>query len=254
MLSYADQEADRFAWDEVIEPGQQLTLAARSGTPLPHRGTTWARWCSLPRLKILISADALWEHSSGFVPPQAIDPEPLAAQRATFRRLAELDVALVIPGHGPMFTDFSGALKRASDKLEAFAADDMKIVRSVVKGMFIYSMMRGSMPLAELPGYVARIGVHRDYNAQFFRISDEAYADWLLARPYAQASCALIANAARLRFSGIARLARLRSCRRRTTLHFRQVANGSNALFHGDWFAVRAAPGIWSKAITRKSP
>ena len=134
-----------------------------------------------PRLKILISADALWEHGSGFVPPQAIDPKPLAAQRATFKRLAELDVALVIPGHGSMFTDFSGALKRAGDKLEAFAADDMKIVRSVVKGMFIYSMMwRGSMPLADLPAYVARVGVHRDYNAQFLRMSDEAYAEWLL--------------------------------------------------------------------------
>ena len=58
----------------------------------------------------------------------------------------------MIPGHGPMFTDFRGALKRAGDKLEAFAADDMKIVRSVAKGMFIYSMMRrGSMPLADLP-------------------------------------------------------------------------------------------------------
>ena len=52
----------------------------------------------------------------------------------------------------------------------------------------------------------------------------------------------MIANAARLlRFSGIARLARLRRCRRRITLHFGQIANGSNALFHGHWFAVRAA-------------
>ena len=182
MLSYADQEADRFAWDEVIEPGQQLTLGGEEWHTIATPGHDMGSLVLYsPRLKILISADALWEHSSGFVPPQAIDPEPLAAQRATFRRLADLDVALVIPGHGPMFTDFSGALKRASDKLEAFAADDMKIVRSVVKGMFIYSMMwRGSMPLAELPGYVARIGVHRDYNAQFFRISDEAYSDWLL--------------------------------------------------------------------------
>jgi glyoxylase-like metal-dependent hydrolase (beta-lactamase superfamily II) len=134
-----------------------------------------------PERRILISADALWEHSSGFVPPQAVDPKPLAAQRATFKRLAELDVALVIPGHGPMFTDFQAALKRASDKLELFASDDLRIAKSVVKGMFIYSMMwREQMPVADLVAYVARIGVHRDYNAQFFRMSDEAYADWLL--------------------------------------------------------------------------
>ena len=115
------------------------------------------------------------------MPPQAIDPKPLAAQRATFKRLAELDVALVIPGHGPMFTDYSGALARANAKLEAFAADDMKIVKSVVKGMFIYSMMwREAMALSDVPAYVSRIGVHRDYNAQFFRMSDEAYANWLV--------------------------------------------------------------------------
>jgi len=90
-------------------------------------------------------------------------------------------VALVIPGHGPMFTDYSGALKRASEKLELFATDDLRIAKNVVKGMFIYSMMwRGGMPVVDLPAYVARIGVHRDYNAQFFKMSDEGYADWLL--------------------------------------------------------------------------
>lgn len=182
MLSYADQQAERFAWDDVIEPGQMVALG---GEPWQAIATPGHDMGSLvfysPARRILISADALWEHSSGFVPPQAIDPKPLAAQRATFKRLAELDVALVLPGHGPMFTDFPGALKRASDKLELFASDDMRIAKSVVKGMFIYSMMwRGSMPLAELSAYVARIGVHRDYNAQFFRMSDEAFADWLL--------------------------------------------------------------------------
>ena len=183
MLSYADQEAERFAWDDVIEPGQQIQLGGESWQSIATPGHDMGSLVFYsPRLRILISADALWEHSSGFVPPQAVDPKPLAAQRATFKRLAELDVALVIPGHGPMFTDYSGALKRAGEKLELFANDDLRIAKSVVKGMFIYSMMwRGSMPLNELPEYVARIGVHRDYNAQFFRMSDEAFSDLLLA-------------------------------------------------------------------------
>ncbi|MGL4233561.1 MAG: MBL fold metallo-hydrolase [Casimicrobium sp.] len=182
MLSYADQEADRFAWDETIEAGQTLTLGSETwetiATPGHDMGSL-VLYCK--RLRALISADALWENGFGFVVPQAIDPKPLAAQRATFKRLAELDVALVIPGHGPMFTDFSGSLKRASEKLEAFAQDDMKIARNVVKGMFIYAMMwRSEMRLDELPNYVQHIGVHRDYNAQFFRMSDEAFAHWLI--------------------------------------------------------------------------
>ena len=182
MLSYADQECERFAWDDVIEPGQQIELGGEAWNAIATPGHDMGSLVFYsPKLRILISADALWEHSSGFVPPQAIDPKPLAAQRATFKRLAELDVALVIPGHGPMFTDFSGALAQACAKLEAFATDDMKIAKSVVKAMFIYSMMwRGEMALADVPAYLARVGVHRDYNAQFFRMSDEAYADWLI--------------------------------------------------------------------------
>ena len=182
MLSYADQEAELFAWDDVIEPGQAVPLGGESWQAIATPGHDMGSLVFYsPKLRILISADALWENSSGFVPPQAIDPKPLAAQRATFARLRELDVALVIPGHGPIFTDYSGALKRASEKLELFATDDMRVAKNVVKGMFIFSMMwRGGMPVADLPGYVARIGVHRDYNAQFFRMSDEAFADWLL--------------------------------------------------------------------------
>lgn len=182
MLSYADQEAERFAWDAVIAPDETVKLGGQSWEAIATPGHDMGSLVFYSaKLRILISADALWENGFGFVVPQAIDPKPLAAQRATFKRLSELDVALVIPGHGPMFTDFSGALKRANDKLEAFAADDMRIARNVVKGMFIYSLMwREKMFLEDLPDYVKRIGVHRDYNAQFFKMSNEAFSDWLV--------------------------------------------------------------------------
>lgn len=182
MLSYADQEAERFAWDAVIAPDETVKLGGQSWEAIATPGHDMGSLVFYSaKLRILISADALWENGFGFVVPQAIDPKPLAAQRATFKRLSELDVALVIPGHGPMFTDFAGALKRANDKLEAFAADDMRIARNVVKGMFIYSLMwREKMFLEDLPDYVKRIGVHRDYNAQFFKMSNEAFSDWLV--------------------------------------------------------------------------
>jgi glyoxylase-like metal-dependent hydrolase (beta-lactamase superfamily II) len=182
MLTYADQQAERFTWDAMIEAGQTITLGGELWETIATPGHDMGSlvfYCK--RLRILISADALWENGFGFVLPQAIDPKPLAAQRATFARLAQLDVALVIPGHGPMFTDFASALTRASEKLEAFAQDDMKIVRNIAKGMFIYSMMwRGTMTLAALTDYVSHVPVHRDYNAQFFKMSDEAYARWLI--------------------------------------------------------------------------
>jgi glyoxylase-like metal-dependent hydrolase (beta-lactamase superfamily II) len=182
MLTYADQQAERFQWNAMIDAGATITLGGELWESIATPGHDMGSlvfYCQ--RLRILISADALWENGFGFVLPQAIDPRPLAAQRATFSRMAQLDVALVIPGHGPMFTDYTGALKRASEKLEAFAQDDMKIVRNVAKGMFIYSMMwRGTMALNALTDYVSSVPVHRDYNAQFFKMSDEAYARWLI--------------------------------------------------------------------------
>jgi glyoxylase-like metal-dependent hydrolase (beta-lactamase superfamily II) len=182
MLSYADQQAERFQWDETIEAGQTLMLGGETWQCIATPGHDMGSLVLYaPQVRALISADALWENGSGFVVPQALDPKPLAAQRATFKRLAELDVAGVLPGHGPMFRDFSGALKRAGEKLEAFAADDLRIARNVVKGMFIYSMnWRGRLNRSELVNYVKRVGVHRDYNALFFHLSDEAYAQWLL--------------------------------------------------------------------------
>ena len=182
MLSYADQQAEAFQWHEFIEPGQTLTLGGEQWQTIATPGHDMGSLVLYaPRLKTLISADALWESGAGFVPPQAIDPAALPAQRATFERLAALDVAWVIPGHGAMFSDFRGALKRASDKLEAFANDDLRVARSVVKGMFVYSLMwRGALDVAALPEYVRKVGVHRDYNAQFFKMSDEAYAHWLI--------------------------------------------------------------------------
>ena len=182
FLSYADQEAERFAWDDVIEPGQALQLGGESWQAIATPGHDMGSLVfHSPKLRILISADALWENSSGFVPPQAIDPKPLAAQRATFKRLAELDVGLVIPGHGPMFTDYSGALKRAGEKLELFAANDLRIAKNVVKTMFIYAIMwRGGMLLSAIPAYLNRVGVHRDYNAQFFKFSNDAFAAWMI--------------------------------------------------------------------------
>ena len=182
MLSYADQEAERFAWDDVIEPGQTVTLAGEAWQAIATPGHDMGSLVFYsPKLRILISADALWENSSGFVLPQAIDPKSLAAQRATFKRLAELNVALVIPGHGPMFTDYSGALKRAGEKLELFAANDLRIAKNVVKTMFIYAIMwRGGMLLSAIPAYLNRVGVHRDYNAQFFKFSDDTFAAWMI--------------------------------------------------------------------------
>ena len=36
------------------------------------------------------------------------------------------------------------------------------------------------LPLAELPPYVERVGLHRDFNRLYFGLSPEAFAEWLV--------------------------------------------------------------------------
>jgi glyoxylase-like metal-dependent hydrolase (beta-lactamase superfamily II) len=194
MLSYADQRCPPFAWQDTLQPGDSFRMAGADWEALASPGHDMGSvvlYC--PTERLLISADALWENGFGFVPPQAIDPEPLAAQRRTLDLLEDLEVRFVLPGHGAMFRDYRGALARARARLEALAEDDLRIARSVVRGMFIYAMMwRERLPRAELVDYVRRVGVHRDYNAQFFRLSDEAYAEWLLESCVATGQLAVV--------------------------------------------------------------
>lgn len=76
-----------------------------------------------PDLKILISADALWENGFGVVFPELEGLGAFDEVANTLDVFAELAVDVVIPGHGPPFTDFSGALRRARSRLQDFMAD-----------------------------------------------------------------------------------------------------------------------------------
>jgi glyoxylase-like metal-dependent hydrolase (beta-lactamase superfamily II) len=67
-----------------------------------------------PELELLISADALWQNGFGIVFPEVEGgARGFDAVRATLDRLAGLRVRAVIPGHGPAFADFDGAIARA---------------------------------------------------------------------------------------------------------------------------------------------
>jgi len=77
-------------------------------------------------LKVLISADALWEDGFGVVFPELEGQQAFGAVGTTLDSFEALDVRLVIPGHGAPFTDFGSALKRARTRLARLEADPSK--------------------------------------------------------------------------------------------------------------------------------
>jgi glyoxylase-like metal-dependent hydrolase (beta-lactamase superfamily II) len=195
LLDYADQRADRFAVDEVIRAGTTHVWGDLEWRALAAPGhDTGALVFYNGEHRILISGDALWENGYGFVMPRAIDPAALPATRATLEMIAALDVQVVIPGHGDVFTDVAPALDRAFQRAAAFEADDARVARHALKALLAFHLLdRQRMPLADLPSYVDHVGIFRDFNAACLHLPAADLAE-LLVRELVRAGVLAIAG------------------------------------------------------------
>jgi len=183
LYEYADQRAERFAVDEILEPGSTHTWGDIEWRALAAPGHAMGALVFFnDEHRILISGDALWQNGYGIVMPPELDPGALPATRATLEMIATLDAHCVIPGHGEPFTDVDAALERAFARTAAFEVDPMRTVRHVLKSLLVFSLLdRERMPLASLPLYVERVGVYREFNARFLRLDPATLAEKLVA-------------------------------------------------------------------------
>ena len=167
LLDYADQSADRFSPDEILHAGSTHVWGGLEWQALAAPGHDMGALVFYnSEHRILISGDALWEDGYGFVMPRAIDPAALPATRATLEMIAALDVSVVIPGHGDIFTKVAPALDRAFQRAAAFEADDTRVARHALKALLTFRLLdKQRMPLADLPSYVERVEIFRDFNA-----------------------------------------------------------------------------------------
>ena len=77
----------------------------------------------------------------------------------------------MIPGHGEPFGDIGAALERALRRTDAFEADPLRLARHAVKVVLVFALLdRERMLLAELPDYLERVGMLRDFNRRYFRV------------------------------------------------------------------------------------
>jgi glyoxylase-like metal-dependent hydrolase (beta-lactamase superfamily II) len=182
LLDYADQVADRFHVDALLRAGTTQVWGDLEWRMLAAPGHDMRALVFYnPEHRILISGDALWQNGYGFVMPAAIDAEALPATRATLDVIAALDVRIVIPGHGDVFTDVDAALERAYRRTAAFEADESRVARHALKVVLTFSLLaKRRMRVADLPTYVERIGIYRDLNAAVLRMTAPALAAMLV--------------------------------------------------------------------------
>jgi glyoxylase-like metal-dependent hydrolase (beta-lactamase superfamily II) len=153
-LHYATlgQVCDRFTADDFFDNGDCFDIGDMSWQALGSPGHDMDSLVLYqPEHRLLVSADALWENGFGIAFPEFFDEPGFAAQAATLQMLAQIEVDVVLPGHGPMFTDFGSALQRAQQRLAYFQANPERHALLAMKvGLSFMLLDRGRIPLAGL--------------------------------------------------------------------------------------------------------
>lgn len=182
VLAFADQRAERFAYDDVFAEGDVLAMGGLDWRVLaapghdPHAVMFYA-----PEARVLVSGDALWQRGFGVVFPQLFGRDTaLAETRATLEAIAALEVNVVIPGHGRAFEDVGPAIERALERVAYYEGDLGRLARHCVKVLLAFALLeKRAMPLADLPPYVERVPVYREINLRYLGMTPAALAEWL---------------------------------------------------------------------------
>jgi glyoxylase-like metal-dependent hydrolase (beta-lactamase superfamily II) len=183
VLASADQRAERFRYDDTFGDGDVLAMGGLDWRVYAAPGhDTHAVVFHAPEARLLVSGDALWENGFGVVFPQLFGRDTaLAETRATLEQIAKLDVEAVIPGHGRPFADVDAAIDRALERVAYYETDIARLARHCAKVMLSFALLeKRSMPLAELPAYVARVPILVELNARYLRMTPNAMAEWLI--------------------------------------------------------------------------
>ena len=136
------QNCPQFDFNEVLQPGTEIRLGdsdwqvhAAPGHD-PHSVILFE-----PASRVLVSADALWERGFGVVFPELEGVDAFDAVGATIDLIEVLKPALVIPGHGPLFSDVVAAIAFARDRLRGFVAKPDKHIKHAVKVLLKFKLL-----------------------------------------------------------------------------------------------------------------
>lgn len=160
LLAPAGQRGERFAHDALLHAGDTLELGGLHWNLIAAPGHDMhALMFHCPQEGILISGDALWQDGFGVVFGELLgQPDALPATRATLETIETLDVTVVIPGHGPPFSDVAGALARAQRRLQGYEADKPRLARNAIKALLTFNLLdHQRLRVDELPVYLASL-------------------------------------------------------------------------------------------------
>ena len=131
-----------------------------------------------PQSSVLISADALWESGFGVVFPELEGEDAFADVAATLDVIAALAPRVVIPGHGPVFTDAPTAIAAARRRLDGFVRAPDKHALYAAKVLLKYKLLEWQqITLADLAGWAQATPYFGALHTRYF--ADQTDVQWI---------------------------------------------------------------------------
>ena len=182
-LSYTPtgQICPRFRANGLLQPGTEIALGGRSwqvhAAPGhdPHSIILFE-----PERRILISADALWENGFGVVFPEIEGAHAFEEVALTLNVIEALQPALVLPGHGAMFSEVDKALSTARQRLQGFVQHPERHALYAAKVLLKYKLLEWQqLPLQQVHDWCADTPYIGMLHTQYF--ADQPLDSWLTA-------------------------------------------------------------------------
>jgi glyoxylase-like metal-dependent hydrolase (beta-lactamase superfamily II) len=190
-----DHRVEPFRFDDTLAPGDGFHAGGFEWQVHAAPGHDMeALMFFEPRNRLLMSGDALWQGGMGIVWPEPDAGAAIEASLETLASIERLAPAVIIPGHGEPFPDAAGSIARVRSRLAAFGADPAKNARHVLKVLFAFALLeRGTMPLAEVARYLARVPCYERLSTQYLGLDLAGLAEWLV-RELERAGAVVIAD------------------------------------------------------------
>ena len=182
VLSFAltGQQCERFTPSHALLPGTSVEQAGRVWQVLAAPGHDPESVILFePEAGLLVSADALWEHGFGIVFPEIDGTAAFDEVAATLDLIAGLPVQLVVPGHGPAFSDAAAAVAEARARLSYFQRNPIRHARYAAKALITFHLLEVSrQALPALLAWLAAVPIQQQIWQRFF--SAQTLNDWTL--------------------------------------------------------------------------
>ena len=170
-LSYkpTGQSCPPFTFTALLQPGDvhrwgdmDWEVHAAPGHD-PHSVILFA-----PEHRLLMSADALWQNGFGVVFPELVGIDAFDEVAQTLDLIERLNPAVVIPGHGAVFSDIAPALALARSKLAAFAHNPERHARYGTKVLLKFKLLEwGRISKTDFCAWALQVPYLNDLHQRF---------------------------------------------------------------------------------------